>query len=198
MTAAALRNGRLAAAEDLFAIPDDERFHEIIGGELVRKAVPSAPHGRAQLRLGGRVSRAYDRRPGGRWPGGWWFATEVEVQLEDHEIYRPDIAGWRRDRMPAVPKEVPIRMRPDWICEVLSRSNASNDTVKKMRTYHRAGVPYYWIVDPDDQTFTVYRWTPEGYLVAVAAQRGDRVRAEPLEAIEIKVDSLFAEDDDED
>lgn len=198
MAAAAPRLHPLATAEDLFAIPEAERFHEIIGGELIPKAMPSGPHGRAQLRLGGRVSRAYDRRPGGRWPGGWWFATEVEIQLEDHEVYRPDIAGWRRERMPTLPREVPIRMRPDWICEVLTRSNASNDTVKKARTYHRAGIPYFWIVDPDEQTFTVHRWTPEGYAVAVAAQRGDRVRAEPLEAIEIKVDSLFAEDDDDD
>jgi len=188
----------LATVADLLAIPEHERFHEIIGGELVRKAMPSGPHGRAQVRLGGRVSRSYDRQPGGRWPGGWWFVTEVEIQLDEHELYRPDITGWRRERLPALPKEAPVRVRPDWICEVLSRSNASNDTIKKMRTYHRAGVPHYWIVDPDDETITVYRWTPDGYLVALGAQRGDRIRAEPFEAIEINVEALFAEDDDED
>src|SRR4029079_83138 len=100
----------LATAADLMTIPENERFHEVIGGELVRKAMPSGPHGRAQLRIGSRISGPYDRRPGGRWPGGCWFATEVEVELETHEVYRPDVTVWLRERLPELPREVPIRV----------------------------------------------------------------------------------------
>src|SRR5690349_9228426 len=89
-----------ATIDDLLAIPEDERFHEIIGGELVRKAMPSARHGGAQAGLTGRLSGPYSRRPGGRYPGGWRFMTETEVRFDDSEIYRPDVAGWRRERMP--------------------------------------------------------------------------------------------------
>src|SRR5262249_54033216 len=137
------------------------------------------------------------RRPGGKRPGGWWIVTEVEIQLDDKEVYRPDVTGWRRERLEVLPKEPPIVVRPDWVCEVLSRSNARYDRVKKMRVYHRSGVPHYWLVDPDDETLSVFRWTPDGYLLALAAERGDRVRAEPFGEIERSVRPLFDEDDDE-
>lgn len=166
----------LATAVDLLAISEEERFHEIIDGELVRKATPSGPHGRAQRTLGGRIGDPYDRPPGGRRPGGWWIVTEVEVEFEAHQVYRPDLCGWRRDRLPELPRDTPITTRPDWVCEVLSRTNARNDLVKKMRVYHRSAVPHYWIVDPDEKTLAVYRWTADGYLLAVAAEGGDKVR----------------------
>jgi Uma2 family endonuclease len=186
----------LATAAELLAIPEDERFHEIIDGELVRKAMPSGPHGRAQRALGGRIGDLYDRRLGGRRPGGWWIVTEVEIQFEEHEIFRPDLSGWRRDRLPELPRVSPIPVRPDWVCEVLSRSNARNDLVKKMRVYHRCAVPHYWIVDPEEEMLAVYRWTAEGYLLALSAEREDRVRAEPFGKIEISLAALFRDEED--
>ena len=89
---------RLATVADLMAIPEEHRFHEIIDRELVEKASPSFEHGGAQRKLSACID-PYDRsKPGGRHPGGWWFATEVEVAFGPHQIYRPDVAGWRRDR----------------------------------------------------------------------------------------------------
>jgi Uma2 family endonuclease len=187
----------LAVAADLLAIPEHERFHEIIDGDLVRKAAPSARHGFAQGVVAGRVGETYNRRPGGRRPGGWWIVTEVEIQLDVHEVYRPDVSGWRRERLPELPVEWPMLLRPDWVCEVLSQTTARNDLVKKMRVYHRCGVPHYWIVDPDQETLTVYRWTAEGYLVALTAERQDRVRAEPFGDIELSVGTLFGDDSDD-
>jgi Uma2 family endonuclease len=185
-----------ATTADLLAIPEPERFHEVVDGELTRKASPSGPHGLAQSRVVRKIGEPYDRRPGGRAPGGWWIAVEVEVQLETHEVYRPDVVGWRRERLPVLPTTMPITVRPDWVCEVLSESNASNDLVKKMRGYHRAGVPHYWIVDPRDETLTVYRWTAEGFLLVLSADRQERVRAEPFADVQLFIGSLFGEDDD--
>lgn len=184
-----------ATAADLLAIPEAERFHEIIGGELVRKAMPSGPHGLGQSQIVSQVGGPYNRRPGGRGPGGWWILTEVEIEIEPHEVYRPDVVGWRRERMPDVPQESPIALRPDWICEVLSHSNARNDLVKKMRVYHRASVPHYWIVDPDRETLSVYRFTAEGYLMALMAEPGELVRAEPFGDVELDVGALFGDEE---
>jgi Uma2 family endonuclease len=184
----------LATAADLLAIPEDERFHEIIGGEVVRRAVPSGPRGLAQLGVGGLIRDAYGRQPGGSKPGGWWIVTGVEVELEKDQVYRPDVCGWRRDRLPALPRESPIMVRPDWVCEVISRSNAGNDRVKKLRVYHGCEVPHDWLVDPDEATLTVFRWTPDGYLVVLSAERGDKVCAEPFGAAEIDVGALFGDD----
>lgn len=186
-----------AVAADLQAIPEETRFHEIISGEIVRKAMPSGPHGLAQRAVGGRIGDSYSRRPGGRRPGGWWIVTEVEIQLDEHNIYRPDVSGWLRERLPELPRESPILVRPDWVCEVLSPSNARNDLVKKMRVYHQRGIPHYWIVDPEQQTLTVYRRMEDGYLVALTAQSDERVRAEPFGEVELSVAALFGDDDDD-
>jgi len=185
----------MATIADLLAIPEEHRRHEIIDGVLVEKEAASGRHGGAQIRLGQRL-RPYDRRPGGRWPGGWWFATEIEIQFSDSQIFRPDIAGWRRERLDVLPSEVPITVRPDWVCEILSK-NRRNDLVKKKRTYHRDQVSHYWIVDPIEETLAVYRWQSDGYVEVLIAERGETVRAEPFGAIELRVGVLFGDDDDD-
>lgn len=187
-----------ATIPELLAIPEHERFHEIIGGELVRKAMPTFRHGGMQAGLTGRLNEPYNRRPGGRWPGGWRFATETEIRFEDHEVYRPDVAGWRREHLPEPPGEFPVSVRPDWVCEILSPSNERNDVVKKMRTYQRCGVPHYWILDPIAETLIVYRWSREGYLLVLSAEVEERVRAEPFDAVTLSVHGLLEGEDDED
>jgi Uma2 family endonuclease len=189
---------RGATVADFLAIPEAQRFHEIIDGELVRKAMPSGPHGRAQFRLAAEIGGPYDRRLGRGGPGGWIFATEVEILLEPSDLFRPDVAGWRRERVQKLPKEGPISERPDWVCEILSPSNKQNDLFKKLRTYRRCQVAHYWIIDPDIESLAVYRWTPDGYLLVVTAQGEERVRAEPFDAVELSVHDLIGGDEDDD
>ncbi|WP_438022016.1 Uma2 family endonuclease [Sorangium sp. So ce233] len=76
----------------------------------------------------------------------------------------------------------------------LSPTTARNDRVRKMRVYQRCGVPHSWMVDPEDQTLLVYRWTPEGYLLILTAERGERVRAEPSVEVELDMDALFGDE----
>ncbi len=183
---------RLATVDDLLAIPEAERFHEIIDGELVPKAMPSPLHGGAQAELTAEITGAYGPRHRERGPGGWLFATETEIQFEAHQIYRPDISGWRRERLARLPRESPLTIRPDWVCEILSPSNKQNDLFKKLRTYQRSKVPHYWILDPEAEVLAVYRWTSEGYLIVLTAEGRERVRAEPFDAIEFSVHELLA------
>jgi Uma2 family endonuclease len=185
----------LATAADLALLPPGIRA-EIINGEIVEKANPSAEHADAQGSALVHLRGPYHRRSGGDKPGGWWILPEVEIELALHEVYRPDIAGWRRDRTPERPTGVPVKSRPDWICEVLSPSNASNDLVEKLRVYHQSHVDHYWIVDPQNETLTVLRWTPDGYLAALTAGRADRVHAEPFDAVELPVGVLFGDEAD--
>lgn len=186
---------RKATIADLLSIPQEERRHEIVDGVLFEKEAASGRHGGAQVRLSRKLG-PYDRWPGGRWPGGWWFASEAEIQFEDSQVFRPDIAGWRRERMQELPTEVPITLRPDWICEILSK-NRRNDLIKKKRVYHRHEVGHYWILDPLEGTLAVYRWHPDGYVEVSIADRDERIRAEPFDAIELRVGVLLGDDDDE-
>jgi Uma2 family endonuclease len=183
-----------ARLKEFFAIPETERFHELVAGEIVEKADPSGEHGDAQAGVVGAVRPAYQRRPGRGGPGGWWIVTEVEVLLETGDVVRPDVLGWRRERCPERPTGTPVKLRPDWICEVVSPRNANDDTIKKLRLYHRIGLPHYWLVDPRDATLTVLRWGEDGWVTLVRAERGEVVRAEPFDAVALAVGTLFGDD----
>lgn len=185
---------RRATIEDFLAIPEEERFHELIAGEIVRKASPSGEHGATQATTSATLIPPFGRHPPSGGPGGWWFATEVELGFGD-EICRPDVVGWRRDRAPVRPRGTVIEVLPQWTCEILSKDKR-NDLVRKKHIYHRHHVDHYWLLDPDQGTLAVYRWHPDGYLEVLSAERGQTDRAEPFDAIEISVGALFGDEPD--
>jgi Uma2 family endonuclease len=192
----AARKDSLMTFADLAMLGDEVRA-EIIAGSIVEKASPTMEHGSAQTALGGYLHRRFNRKPGGRWPGGWWIGTEVDVEYEPHELYRHDIVGWRRDRVVERPTGRPIGVRPDWVCEILSPSNEKRDLVDKMQTLHRASVGHYWILNPEEKVLVVHRHHVDGYLVTLTASSGDAVHAEPFEDVEIRVGVLFGDEDDD-
>ena len=170
------RAPRRATLEEWLAIPEERRA-ELIGGRLVYQGMPGPVHGIAQGGIIAIVRGPYHRRPGGDdRPGGWWISMEVDMDLAGMGC-RPDVLGWRRDKHPKLPlpdERGLVTAVPDWICEVLSRTTAHVDLGAKRLGYHRAGVGYYWLLDPIHETFTVLQWTPQGYLVAQGAGRGAR------------------------
>ncbi|HVV81853.1 MAG TPA: Uma2 family endonuclease [Kofleriaceae bacterium] len=181
---------------DWLAADEDEGL-ELIDGELIPKAAPTPEHGNAQGGTMLVVRGPFHRAAGGSGgPGGWWIMSEVEVLL-DGRGYRPDLAGWRRQRAPEMPRGRPVTLIPDWICEIVSESNREQDTIKKLHRYHQAGVSHHWILDQVDRTLTVHRHTPDGYLIALRTGASERVRAEPFDAIELHVAELLGDDPDE-
>lgn len=189
---------RRATIADWLREPE-EKGAELLGGRILYKAHPAFEHGQAQRKLGEYLG-PFDRRPAGAGkPGGWWISTEVDIELCGEGV-RPDLAGWRRDRLDRRPGAGPdsaVLERPDWVGEVLSPSTASRDLGQKLALYHRAQVPHYWIIDPSNQTLTVYRWSADGYVVVLGAGKGEAVRAEPFEAIELRVELLFGDGEEE-
>ena len=187
---------RLATFRDLLTIPEDQRFHEILDGLLVEKAMASGEHGTTQGELAAWLITRFRGQAGdtGR-PGGWWFATEVQVELARHQVLRPDLAGWRRDRMPNRPHGYPQTMRPDWVCEVqASGDSRRRDGMQKLRIYADHAVPHYWLVDAERERLTILRLTDNGYVEILQAGRGELVRAEPFDAVELQVGLLFGDD----
>lgn len=185
-----------ATVEELAVLRDQGRAVELVDGEIVEKAMPLPEHGAAQTKLGALLD-GFNRKGGGpRGPGGWWIMSEVEVlYAATGEAFRHDLLGFRRDRLPERPKGLPVRERPDWVCEILSPTTARIDLVKKQPTLHAHGVPHYWIVDPEHETLTVLRLAETAYLRILDAGVGDVVRAEPFEATELSVAELFGRDE---
>jgi Uma2 family endonuclease len=185
-----------ATLEDLLAIPEEQRRHELIEGAIEEKGAATGEHGDAQHSLSA-FTFAFKHRPGGRWPGGWWFGTEVEVYFDPANTFRPDVTGWRRDRVAERPRGTPVLIRPDWVCEILS-TNRRNDLVRKKRVYHGFGVPHSWIIDPAEETLSVLRWSQDGYVEILTAERGETVRAEPFEVMPLHVGIFFGDDENDD
>ena len=143
--------------------------------------------GRLRRRLG-----AFDDPDAGD-PGGWIILPEPELHLSDVDRpVVPDISGWRLARVPNdFLESTVITLAPDWVCEVLSDRTRGIDRVKKQRIYHRAQVSHVWHVDPEAQTFEVFRREPESWTLALEAGGEERVRAEPFEAVELDLARLW-------
>lgn len=188
--------GPKATYPDLLKLGEGVRA-EIVDGVIVERAGPSGEHSMAQLGIGGVLRRRFGRAPGGRWPGGWWIGTELDVEYEPHQVFCHDVAGWKRERLVEGIKGRPQRTRPDWVCEILSPSTRRRDQLEKLRVIQRAGVPHYWLVDPEERTLIVHRLDGDSYRLVLTATGDEVVRAEPFEAVELRMPVLFDGDDEE-
>jgi len=179
---------RRATYEDLLAVPEN-LVAEIIHGTLLTQARPAPTHARAASSLGGELYGPFDRGRGG--PGGWIILGEPELHVHG-DILVPDLAGWRRERMPELPFASAFELAPDWVCEVLSPSTAAIDRADKMPIYAREHVPHLWLVDPIVKTLEAFK-LDGGRWSLLGVWSGDaRVRVEPFESLELKLAELWA------
>jgi len=175
---------RRATYEDLMQVPEN-LVAEIIDGELITSPRPASPYALAKTAIGGRLFDRFNAPPGGAdAPGGWWILFEPELHFGD-DVLVPDIAGWRRERMPALPNVVGFTLAPDWVCEVISTSTGRIDRSRKMRIYAREGVRHLWLVDPMPRTLEVYRLEAGSWLVSGMYGGDDTLRVEPFEAVDM-------------
>ena len=106
----------------------------------------------------------------------------------------PDLAGWRRERLPHLDASVPyFDLAPDWVCEVLSPSTEALDRGEKRVAYAREGVRHLWLVTPPARLLEVLRLDGGRWLIAQTFAGDDKVRAEPFDAIELDLSILWAD-----
>jgi Uma2 family endonuclease len=177
---------RRATYEDLRRVPDN-LVAEIIDGELFTSPRPASPHARAAAMIAGDFFGEFDRPPGDpEGPGGWWLLFEPELHFGD-DVLVPDLAGWRRARLPSLPNVAAFVLAPDWVCEVISPSTGVIDRGRKMRVYAREGVEGLWIVDPILRTLEIYRLEAGRWVVAATHGGADVVRPEPFAEVEVRL-----------
>ena len=186
MTAKPLKKG--ATYDDLVRVP--EHFvAEMFDGELYASPRPAFPHARAAMALAAKLGGPFDLDRSG--PGGWFLLGEPELHF-GNDVLVPDIAGWRRERLPAIPNVAYLTLAPDWICEVVSPSTEHIDRGKKLRIYAREGVPHAWLVDPLRQSLEVLA-LESGSLEQIEEHHGVvRVRARPFDAVELELRALWS------
>lgn len=187
------RTRKPATYADVLAAPDHV-VAEIIDGDLHLSPRPAPRHAAASTGVGGALHGPFDRGRGG--PGGWLVLFEPELHL-DADVIVPDLAGWRRTRLPRLPDEAYFTLAPDWICEVVSPSTAAIDRVKKLSIYAREAVQHAWLVDPIARTLEVLRLDGERWSIVLTASNADVVRAEPFDALELDLMWLWSEGEGE-
>lgn len=178
-----------ATYADIEALPENV-VGEIIGGELHVSPWLATHHTLAASVLSSRLGEAFFLRRGS--PGGWILLNKMELHLGE-DVLVPDIVGWRRERMPRIPRTAGFTLAPDWVCEVISPSTAKLDREIKLPLYAREGVRHVWFLDPDARTLEVFRLDGANYSPLATHTDMAQVRAEPFEALELELAALWDE-----
>lgn len=187
-----------ATYEDVLAAPA-EVTTELIDGVLCMSPQPKLRHTIAASAISGEIRHRFGRRNASDegLPGGWWILFEPEVHLAlDQRVAVPDVAGWRRERMPDPPRDThKVTIVPDWVCEILSPSMRGFDYVRKMPAYAAAGVRWLWMVEPADRQVVVYRCDAGEWTDVIAVEGTVMARLPPFEAVELDLGQWWEEPD---
>jgi Uma2 family endonuclease len=185
----ALQARRKATYADLESVPDN-MVAEIVDGDLAVSQRPAIPHAKASSALGAVVGGPFGFGVGG--PGGWVILDEPELHFGE-DVLVPDLAGWRRERMPIAPQAAYISLAPDWICEVVSPKTEKLDRADKLPIYARENVTYVWLVNPLSRTLEVYQLENARWALLHTFAGDSNVRAVPFDAVEIDLTLLWPE-----
>jgi Uma2 family endonuclease len=180
---------RVATYEDLLAVPETMTA-EIIDGELVTMTRPRPKHGGTQHRIAHFVGGPFDSDEDG--PGGWWIVIEPLIEFSPTRMVSPDLAGWRRERLPELPDDPRVRVVPDWVCEVLSPGTVRYDRVRKANIYAEHGVRWMWIADLDNRVVEAYENIDASWRrINAWDATSDAARIPPFNAVALNVNRLF-------
>lgn len=177
-----------ATYQDLLAAPSN-LVAEIFGGELHTQPRPASRHALASSGIGGGLFGPFHRGKNG--PGGWVILFEPELHLGE-DILVPDLAGWRRERMPEMPEAPFFQLAPDWICEVLSPATEKTDRADKVPIYLRERCGHMWLVQPLAQTLEIYRLDGSSYRLMGTFKDDTEIRVEPFDAVPFDLGALWA------
>lgn len=179
---------RRATYQDVLAAPP-HMVAQVIDGELDLQPRPAFLHAAAASALGEELGPPFKRGRGG--PGGWVILFEPELHFGG-DILVPDLAGWRRERMPEIPDVAHTELPPDWLAEILSPSTYAKDRGRKLAIYAREGIRHVWFVEPSARALEILRLDGKTYRIVATFEGDAKVRAEPFDAIELDLAALWA------
>jgi len=175
--------------DHLMALPEG-LTGEILNGQLHTQPRPSGAHTGVESALQIELGGPFDRGRGG--PGGWRILVEPEIHfVRDLEVCVPDLAGWRKERLPELPRDQRFEVAPDWVCEILSPSTESKDRGIKMGIYARYGVSYAWLVDPLKRAVEAFELSAGGWTLPGIHQDDATVFLPPFEAVPLELRALW-------
>jgi Uma2 family endonuclease len=166
------------------ALPDDGKRYEVLDGELVVTPAPSWDHQSVVEELLRRLSEYVSRHQ-----IGWLKISPADIELSPRRLVQPDlfVVPWGDGRRPRRWKDITALLL---VIEVTSPSTARTDRQEKRRIFQDAGIPQYWIVDPDARV--VERWQPADVRPEVLAESLSWQPKPPAPAFEMDLPSFFS------
>lgn len=146
-------NTQLVTAEELARLPDDGYRYELVEGRLVRMSPVNFDHGRIVMRIGFLLSRHLEQHQVGVIGAeiGFTLATNPDT------VRGPDVAFVRSARVPQTGGRGFFIGAPDLAIEVLSPDDRAGELKAKIEEYLAKGVLIVVVIDPGDQTATIFR-----------------------------------------
>lgn len=182
-------SSRRAGYRDVLDAPE-HMVAEVVDGVLHTHPRPAPLHAYAYAKLGIKLGHLFDRRGDNGGAGGWLILDEPELHLGE-DILVPDVAGWRRERMPAPPETAYFTVAPDWVCEILSPSTRALDQGAKREVYAREGIAHLWFVDPEAQTLEVFELRDSHWTLLETATGETEVSPPPFSSAPFNLGDLW-------
>ena len=163
---------------------------QILNGQLYTHPRPNGKHILISSNVGAELHGPFQKGKNG--PGGWWILQEPEVHLTlNSEVVVPDLAGWKKERLPEIPDTHKFTVIPDWICEIFSPSTESIDKEIKMPLYAKYGVKYLWLIHPIKKSLQAFKLTNNEWILQGTFEGNDAISIEPFDSINIKLNDLM-------
>ena len=191
MARTALKETSKASYQDILNAPE-HMVAEIIGGELVTHPRPSPRHAQVETSLADELVSPFHKGKGG--PGGWWILVEPEIHFGKDDILVPDLAGWRREKLPKLPEAAFFDLAPDWVCEIISPRTAHDDRTRKRDIYATNKISWLWMIDPDARVLEAFELSGDGQWQLLAAHaNNDQIAIPPFAEAPFQLGALWAD-----
>ena len=169
--------------EDYALLPDDGKIHEIIDGDHYMTPAPATYHQTLSRRIQFQLYRQIEEKD-----LGFVFDAPTDVQLSDIDIVQPDLLVIHASRKSIIsPKK--IIGAPDLVIEILSESTSKKDRLLKLDLYQKAGVPEYWLVDPEGRQVAVHRLQEGRY--RSAGEFHDEIGYSAIEGVRVDLSRVW-------
>ncbi len=119
------------------------------------------------------------------------FVSPMPVRLWRGKFREPDVMFYTSAHLERIGEQ--FGGPPDWVAEITSPSTRGVDILTKAGEYALAGIPEYWLIDPEEKVVAVYV-LPEGtetYRLLGKYGLGQEVQAQTLPGFNIAVDTLI-------
>lgn len=172
--------------EDYVRLPEDGCRYEILEGELLMTPAPSSRHQRISRNLEFLLFAHLK----GRDLGEVLYAP-FDVIFQSGTVAQPDLLYVSKERE-AIITDRGAEGAPDLIVEITSPASSRTDRIRKFEIYSKFGVSWYWLLDPESQTFEEYELAGNSYVRRGSCAEDDVFTPLLFPGLEIPLSEVWA------